>query len=110
MDVILSNVILNKIQKTQDRFIIFGLISCPYTLISKQSVKENKLKYKFYPIDKYRKIFHESLYKLDETNKYLELNLNHRTFPIIFYNNKFIGGSSDLINYIQNSNTNTKIM
>lgn len=33
------------------------------------------------------------------------LTNNHRTFPMIFHNKKFIGGSTELIDYLENNNT-----
>ena len=99
MSDILSNVILTKIQNPNCKFIIFGLEYCPFTKFSKDICKNNNLKYKFYPIDKYKNIFLESLNKLD---KQLIINSNHNTFPIIFYDQKFIGGSTDLKYFIDN--------
>lgn len=97
MSDILSNVILTKIKNPHHKFIIFGLVNCPFTKFSKEICKKNNFKYKFYPIDKYKIIFFESIHKL---NKQLIMNLNHKTFPIIFHDEMFIGGSSDLEQYV----------
>lgn len=99
MSDILSNVMLTKIKTQNNKFIIFGLVNCPFTISSKEICKKKNLKYKFYPIDKYRNIFFDSLYKL---NKQLIINMNHKTFPVIIYNQMFIGGSSDLKKIVDN--------
>ena len=48
-------------------------------------------------MDKYYEIFIPILEKLIKLNPSLQINPEHRTFPVIFYNKKFIGGYSDLI-------------
>jgi len=89
----------------KDKVLLLGLSQCPYTLKSKEYLDSNEIKYKFYPIDKYRDIFFDLLQKIDKMEKEEEetsfdININHKTFPIIFIKNKFIGGYTDLINFI----------
>ena len=37
--------------------------------------------------------------QIEYEGRILNINPEHSTVPIIFYNNKFIGGYSDLINF-----------
>jgi len=93
---------LNKIIKQADEndtVLLLGLSYCPFTLKSKDFLNSNNIKYKYYTIDKYHDIFINLLFELNEKNKNLNIDINHKTFPIIFYKNKFIGGCSDLIKY-----------
>ena len=92
------NTFYEKINNKKE-FIIFGLSYCGYTKKSKAYLKEKNLNYKFYNIDKYYNIFFKILEKINLKYPELLINLNHKTFPVIFYKNKFIGGYMDLINY-----------
>jgi glutaredoxin len=38
------------------------------------------------------------LTKIGKENENLEIDLNHKTFPIIFLNKKFLGGYNELVN------------
>jgi glutaredoxin len=79
--------------------LLLGLSYCPYTIKSKKYLKSNDIKYIYYSVDKYYDIFIDLLNKLNNKDNSFEININHKTFPIIFYNSKFIGGYSDLIEY-----------
>jgi glutaredoxin len=93
--------ILEKINSNDDIILIFGLSSCKYCKNSLEFVKNNNLQFKYYDMDKYYEIFIPILNKLSELNDKLCINPNHRTFPVIFYNKKFLGGYTELI---QNNN------
>ena len=89
----ISNFINNK-----KKIIIFGLSYCNY---SKQSIEyaiKNKLPYEYYEIDKYYNIFFNIIKKIDN-DKSLNFREEHRTFPVLFYKKKFIGGYVDFIKY-----------
>jgi glutaredoxin len=79
--------------------LLLGLSYCPYTIKSKNYLKSNNIKYIYFTIDKYYDIFIDLLNQLNNKDSSFEININHKTFPIIFYNNKFIGGYSELIDY-----------
>ena len=89
--------ILKKINTNANTYLIFGLSTCGYCKKSLVYMKEKNLQYKYYEMDKYYEIFIPILEKLIKLNPSLKINPAHRTFPVIFYNKKFIGGYSDLI-------------
>ena len=92
------NTLYKKINN-KDNFIIFGLSYCGYTHNSKTYLKEKNLNYKFYSIDAYSNIFFTILEKVNLKYPELNINLKHKTFPVIFYKNNFIGGYTDLIKF-----------
>ncbi len=98
--------LIKKINKynNQDIVLLLGLSQCPFTSKSKIYLDSKNIKYKFYSIDKYRDIFFELLQKINDLQKNelttFDIDINHKTFPIVFIKNKFIGGYSDLINII----------
>lgn len=89
--------ILNKINTNTNTYLIFGLSTCGYCKKTLAYMKEKNLQYKYYEMDKYYEFFIPILEKLIKLNPLLQINPEHRTFPVIFYNKKFIGGYSDLI-------------
>ncbi len=89
--------ILEKIEHNKDTYLIFGISTCGYCKKALSYSKENNLQFKYYEMDKYYEIFIPILEKLIESDSSLEINPEHRTFPVIFLNHKFIGGYSDLI-------------
>lgn len=91
--------ILEKIDENKDTYLIFGISTCGYCKKALSYVKENNLKFKYYEMDKYYKIFIPILKKLSSVRPSLKINSEHNTFPVIFYNDKFIGGYTDLIKY-----------
>ena len=93
--------ILEKINFNEDTFLIFGLSTCKYCKNVLEFSKTNSLQFKYYEMDKYYEIFIPILNKLTELDFELNIDPTHRTFPVIFYNKKFIGGYSDLIKYIK---------
>jgi glutaredoxin len=91
--------ILEKIKLNNDTFLIFGLSTCKYCSNALNFSKVNSLQYKYYEMDKYHELFISILNKLSELNSKLNIDPNHQTFPVIFYNGKFIGGYSELTKY-----------
>ena len=91
--------ILDKINVNNDTFLIFGLSTCKYCKNALEYLKTNSLQFKYYEVDKYYEIFIPILNKLAELNNKLNIDPLHRTFPVIFYNKKFLGGYTDLIKY-----------
>ena len=86
-----------KINNAENIFIIFGSSYCGYCKNTKKYLKSKNISYKYYNIDKDYHIFFNLL---KQVNKNLQIRTNPRTFPIIFYKKKFIGGYVDLINII----------
>jgi len=89
--------ILKKINTNANTYLIFGISTCGYCKKTLVYMKEKNLQYKYYEMDKYYEFFIPILEKLIKLNPSLKINPEHRTFPVIFYNKKFIGGYSDLI-------------
>jgi len=72
---------------------MFTKKGCGYCDKSKELLKNKNIKYQFIEVTDLTK--HELFASIDNyTNKY-------RTFPLIFVNDKFIGGFSELSKYIQ---------
>ena len=82
---------------TANKLIIFGLSYCGYTIKAKEFAITKKISFKYIEIDDKYNIFFKILSIANKLNPNLDINLNHSTFPIIFYNNKFIGGYDDLV-------------
>ena len=93
--------LLKKINSNAQKNIVLllGFKNCPFTLKSKNYLDTNNIKYKYYSIDKYRDILFDILNKIHDLDSSYNINLNHKTFPVIFIDNKFIGGFSELIKY-----------
>ena len=88
--------LISKINYT-NKLIIFGLSYCGYTIKAKEFAIKKRISFKYIEIDDKYNIFFKILSVANLLNPNLDINLNHNTFPIIFYNNKFIGGYDDLI-------------
>ena len=93
---------LEKINLNEDTFLIFGLSTCKYCKKALEYSKINSIQFKYYEMDKYYEIFIPILNKLTEFNNKLNIDSTHHTFPVIFYNKKFLGGYTDLIKYKNN--------
>jgi glutaredoxin len=78
--------------------LIFGLESCSYCKNSIAYAKEQNLQFKYYSVDKHYNYFMNIIEKLSELEPSLNISADHKTFPVIFYNGKFIGGYNDLKN------------
>ena len=97
--------ILDKIDANKDTYLIFGISTCGYCKKTILYMNEHNLRYKYYDLDKYYEIFIMILNQIRKMRPSLNIKTDHQTFPIIFYNNKFVGGYNDLVN----SMTNNKI-
>lgn len=93
----LDDKLYKKINKKNNKFIMFGLSFCGYSNAAIKYLKDKKIKFKYYEIDKYYDIFFKMLNQLVENHPELAFDTNHKTFPVIFLNGKFIGGYSNLI-------------
>lgn len=86
-----------KIVKNSNKVVLFGLSYCGYCKSAIKFLKKKDVPFKYYQIDKYYDVFFYILNKLIEVHPELAFDTNHKTFPVIFINGKFIGGYSDLI-------------
>jgi len=91
------NILNTKINK--DYFVIFGLSYCQYCKNAKIFLKENNQKYKYYEIDQFYNTFLNTLKQTQHKYPNINFDIKHKTFPIIFYKGKFIGGYTDLLKY-----------
>ncbi len=92
---------LKKIFNNPDTFIIFGSDYCFYCKESINLLKKHKKNFTFLDIKKNPKLFFNLIGEFCNKNKSFQFNHAHKTIPIIFYNNKFVGGYSDLINLLK---------
>lgn len=67
-------------------YTVIGRESCPFCQNAKELLKNNKQQYKFYNIEEYDK--KSALWKKKPKT--------HVTVPVIFADNKFIGGFQEL--------------
>jgi glutaredoxin len=90
------SVILNKISKANsDTYIIFYKKTCPYCRNTLQLLREKKVHYKGYDINKIGGT--SILLELFNQHKdELKFDPKHKTIPLIFLDGKFIGGYDDL--------------
>lgn len=78
--------ILNS-EKSKDKYIIFHKEGCIYCKKTFNLLNNSASKFRSFPIEN-KELFFNSIQHL--------IN-NHHTFPVIFFNNKFIGGFNDLM-------------
>jgi glutaredoxin len=90
------NKLYDKINNSNKELIFFGLSYCEYCKKTIRLLKKKRITYKYYIIDKYFNIFFDILLKVSELFPNLEIINTHKTVPVIFMNNKFIGGFTDL--------------
>jgi glutaredoxin len=89
-----------KINNDSDIFIIFGLSYCGYCKNAINYLKRKNIPYKYYKIDNDYDIFFNLLKLIKKIDPNLNINKNHKTFPMIFFRKSFIGGYLDLIKYV----------
>ena len=89
----------NKINNKDKTVIIFGIRDCIYCKKALEFLREKNISYKFYNIINYKDTFFIIFKKLADYKTDYLINKNHESVPVIFVNNKFIGGSTDLINF-----------
>ena len=89
------NKLYEKINNNKD-IIVFGLLNCMYCKKTIEILKKNNINFRYYPIDKYFKLFFKILQKLNELYPNLNINTSHKTVPVIFYKKKFVGGYNEI--------------
>lgn len=90
--------IINKIKNDHpEKYIIIHRPGCGYCLEALKVLKEKEIPHKKYNIDN-QTFGKERLFEiLREHHNEISFDMNHNTFPIIFYNGKFIGGYNELL-------------
>ncbi len=73
-------------------FVLYGISNCSYCVKSKELLDDMKIIYEYYEITQENKTK-----VLDDMAKKTN---NQRTFPLVFHMGKFIGGYSDLDEYL----------
>ena len=71
-------------------YIIVGRKSCPYCIAAKKLLHDKRLPYEFHNIETFDKT--STLWKKKPSE--------HKTVPVIFYAGKFIGGYSELCQFV----------
>lgn len=95
------NQIVNKIiTAPSDVFIIFYSPSCIYSMMALNLLRKSNFKYKSYNIDKIRGNMSTVKSMLSQNYALINYNLGHNTKPVIFYNRKFLGGYSNLKEFV----------
>ena len=100
----LDQVILKKITQPTDCYIIFYSNWCKYSLNALSLLRSRNACYKGYEIESIPGGM-DYLLKLFNSTSELNFNPMHKTRPMIFYNGKFIGGYSELLNYGSSSSS-----
>lgn len=81
----------NKRKSNKDKIKVLGRLSCPYTREALTLLKEKKMPYKFYNLEKsHNRVF------LDKLKNKGMVPQSWNTVPIIIKKRKFIGGMDDL--------------
>ncbi len=83
-----------------NKYVIFYSDWCGYSNKALELLRTKNVPYKRYIIDEIKTIrtVEELVQKLS-VNTSLQVNTSHKTRPIIFYDGRFIGGYSDLVEH-----------
>lgn len=81
-------------------FVIFFTYDCSYCQKALQLLRNRKVPYKGYNINRINGNMQNLLEVLDEYSYITDFNPNHRSKPIVFLNGKFIGGYNELSNIL----------
>ncbi len=82
-------------------FVVFGLSTCIFCKKTIELLESKNIKYKYYLIDDFYNLFFKVFINMANTYPHLNINSTHKTVPVIFYENKFIGGYTSLKNLIE---------
>jgi|AntRauTorckE6833_2_1112554.scaffolds.fasta_scaffold60332_2 glutaredoxin len=86
--------------KNDDIFIIFYNEWCGYSRKALELLKNKEHSFKGYIIDNIKGKLPRVLDSLIKGKKLTNFKKDHNTIPIIFRNGKFIGGYSELVEYL----------
>jgi glutaredoxin len=89
---------INKIikYKNTDLYVVFYSTECSYSMNLINFLKNNKIKFKAYDVDKSNN-FQKLLDDLNKHNKLVNFNVTHKTKPIVFYKGTYFGDSNTTI-------------
>lgn len=88
--------IIKAILENEDKYVIFYSNWCGYSMNAIELLKDNKLPFNGYNIDKIG--MSNLLNSLIKNKVKVEFNEEHKTRPIIFKYGKFLGGYTELYN------------
>ena len=93
-----SDKLYEKISSIESKYyIVFGLSTCPYCIKTLELLRKSNVNYKYYSVDECKKIFFDLLSQISQRYSELKITSNHKTFPVIFHEKKFIGGYTELL-------------
>lgn len=81
-------------------FVIFGLSTCVFCKKAIELMESKNIKYKYYLIDDFYNLFFNTFYAMAQYYPNFNIDLSHKTVPVVFYKKKFIGGYVNLLNII----------
>lgn len=89
----------DKLTSTPNFVVVFGksIKKCGYCKQTIKYLKKYKIPFKYYQLDQIYPYFFELLHQMIKIHPELAFDANHKTFPVIFYNQNFIGGYDDLL-------------
>lgn len=99
-----SNINVNKLYdkiNNKTYFVVFGLSTCIFCKKTIELLENKNIKYKYYLIDDFYNLFFKVFVNLAKTYPNLNIDQSHKTVPVIFYENKFIGGYTSLKNLME---------
>jgi glutaredoxin len=92
---------LKKIRKHKDKIVIFFDYGCPYSEEALKLLQDSEKPYKAYEIEKFTKLpILVDYFSIPENSEAIKYNNKHRTKPIIFVDGKFLGGFTELKEYL----------
>jgi glutaredoxin len=83
------------------KYIVFYSNWCKYSVGALNLLKEKKLSYKSYQIDKVEGGLEKLLEDFKQNKDKIGFDIKHKTRPIIFKSGRFIGGYDDLVKRLQ---------
>lgn len=96
--------IIKKIIDNYGKFIIFYSPWCPYSINAIKLIDSKTSKYKAYEIDEEKGLGLAYILKNCISNaELLQFDCNHKTRPLIFYKKKFIGGYTELVEFLEHN-------
>jgi len=99
----MSDKFSRKVLENNDKFIIFYSDWCRFSMDAIELLKKSGKPFKGYKIDNIRGGIDRVLASFNNNKEKLEFDTTHKTRPIIFYKGRFIGGFSELKNYLDSN-------
>lgn len=96
----MSDIFAKKIIKNNDKFIIFYSEWCTYSKNALALLKDKKKSFKGYKIESIKGGIERLMASFNNNREKLAFDISHKTRPIIFYKGKFIGGFTELKEFL----------